>query len=69
MKCAYLKSSITKNVINKIITNTTNFKDIIIILCTENEIGYNALKVIDELSRSIFVTSKNNLVRKIESFL
>jgi hypothetical protein len=57
------------NVINKMIANTYNFKNIILILCTENEISNNASDKIDKLTRSIYITSCFNLIKKIKSFV
>jgi hypothetical protein len=69
VKCVrYKESSVGIGVINKMVTNTYNFKNIILILCTENSVSDNAFNLIDELNKSIFVTSQYNIIRKIESF-
>ena len=64
-----LNTLVNVNVINKMITNTYNFTNIILILCTENDISKNALCKIDKLTRSIYVTSYANLIEKIKSFV
>jgi hypothetical protein len=70
VKCVRYKMStlVNVNVINKMISNTYNFRHINLILCTENDISKNASKKIDDLARTIYVTNCNNLIRKIKSF-
>jgi hypothetical protein len=69
VKCIrYKKCSVGVGVINKMVTDTYNFKRIILILCTENSVSDNAFNIIDNLDKLIIVTSYANIVKEIESF-
>ena len=65
----YYNRSIGTNVIDNLVTSSLRFKNVILILCTENLVSDNVHNLIDSLNVSIYIVSECNLIQKINSFI
>ena len=65
----YRNRSVGTNVIDNLVTTSLQFKNVILILCTENQISANVYDLIDNLNVLIYISSECDLIQKIKSFI